>query len=100
MFTGVFVQSATEANVQFIMPSAQTYGHLMCFGPKPTAGNTDVFTVMKNGTPVATATYTIPTGGTTPVLSTITLTVAAGDLLDVHVAQGNTSGQVYWTLAP
>jgi hypothetical protein len=91
---------ANEANVQIMMPTAMSFGHLVCFGPKPTSGATDVFTVRKNGAIVATATCTIPTGGTTAVTSAITLSVVAGDLIDVQVVQGNNPGVVWWSLAP
>jgi hypothetical protein len=97
-------QSATETNVSQLAPTALTFGHFVCYGPKPTGATSVVFTVRVGvpGSPFAntSATCTIPTGGGTAVTNAISLTIPAGDLFNVSVAQGNTSGNVYWSLAP
>jgi hypothetical protein len=102
VFTSPFgtAQSGTEGNVEQIAPTTMTFGHLECFGPKPTGGTSDVFTVRVNGANVTAATCTVPTGGQTPVSNAITLTLHAGDLFDVQVAQGNSAGNVWWSLGP
>ena len=98
-FTGIDVQSTQESNVQHVMPITQTFTKFYCFGPKPTAGNTDVFTVRANGVAKA-GTCTIPSGGTSVVVATVNITVNAGELVDVEVKQGNEKGAVTWGLAP
>ncbi len=98
VFTGLASQSATEAFVQQVLPVAQTFTKFYCFGPKPAAG-ADVFTVRDNGASQA-ATCTIPTGGTSVVTATVNITLHAGDLFDVEVALGSTTGAVTWALAP
>jgi hypothetical protein len=97
---GAQTATASEANVQNVVGTATTFGHMTCFGPKPTGGASDVFTVRKNGASVATATCTVGTGVTTPVTTTITLSVAVGDLIDIQVANGNAAGGVEAALAP
>jgi hypothetical protein len=99
IFAGAGAANATEANVQQVVPVTKTYTKLYCFGPKPTSGTTDVFTVRDNGSST-TATCTVPTGGTSVVTSTINLTINAGDLVDVQVANGNAAGGVTVALAP
>ena len=98
-FLGTSANSTTEGNVQFFAPVAMTFTKFYCFGPKPTGGTTDVFTVRVNGAPV-TGTCTIPTGGTAPVTATVSISIAAGSLVDVQVANGNLVGGVSWGLAP
>ena len=57
-----------------------------------------MFTLRVNG--ATKGTCTIPTGGTSAVTSTVSLTVNAGDVIDVQVANGNLAGSVTWGLAP
>jgi hypothetical protein len=86
-----------EGNVEQIAPTTLTFTHFECFGPKPTAGTNDVFTVRVNGASTS-ATCTIPTGSSSAVSSSISLTITAGQLFDVQVANGNNAGNVYWGL--
>jgi hypothetical protein len=97
---GAQAPTGSEGFVQQVVGSAMTFGHMTCFGPKGTGGTSDVFTVRKNGASVGTATCTIPTGGTTFITNTITLSVAVGDLIDIQVANGNTAGGATAALAP
>jgi hypothetical protein len=99
VFAGLDSQSAAEANVQHVVPVGMTFTKFYCFGPKPTAGAEDVFTVRINGAS-QTAKCSIPTGGSTVVVATVSVAVSAGSLLDVQVAQGNTAGAITWALAP
>ena len=100
VFTGLSAQSATEGPVQQVAPITQTYTKMYCFGPKGTAGTTDVFTLRVNGANT-TAVCTVPTGGTSVVTVTgLNVTVTAGSLIDVQVANSNAAGGVTWGLAP
>jgi hypothetical protein len=98
-FVGTSGASTTEANVQFIQPVTQTYTKFYCFGPKPTGGTSDVFTVRVGGAS-QTGTCTIASGGTTVVTATVSITISAGSLVDVQVANGNSAGAATWALAP
>jgi hypothetical protein len=99
VYVGAAAANATETNVQQVVPVTKTYTNLYCFGPKPTGAASDVFTVRDNGSST-TATCTVPSGGTSVVTSAINLTINAGDLVDVRVANGNTAGGVTAALAP
>jgi hypothetical protein len=56
-----------------------------------------VFTVRVNGVSTA-ATCTIPTGGSSAVSNSISLTITAGQLFDVQIANGSGAGNLYWGL--
>jgi hypothetical protein len=100
VFTGLSSQNGTEGLVQQVAPVTQTFTKMYCFGPKGTAGTSDVFTLRVNGANT-TAVCTVPTGGTSVVTVTgLNVTVNAGDLIAVRVATGNLAGGVTWGLAP
>jgi hypothetical protein len=98
-FVGTSGASTTETDIEQVVPVTQTYTKFYCFGPKPTAGTSDVFTVRINGVS-QTGTCTIPTGGTSVVTATVSITINAGTLVDIQVANGNNAGPVTWALAP
>jgi hypothetical protein len=98
VFTGISDQSATEANVQQIVGSGLTFGHFYCYGPKPTGSTSDVFTLRVNGAATA-ATCTVAKPNTTGT-NVVSVSVSAGDLVDVQVVNGSAAGQVSWALAP
>jgi hypothetical protein len=105
-FVGTSGSSSTEANVAQIVGSTQSYGHFYCYGPKPTGSSSDVFTVrigtLSGGSPSfssSTATCTV-SSGTISASSSITLTLSAGQSVDVQVVNGNTAGAVSWALGP
>jgi hypothetical protein len=98
VFTGLDAQSASEATVEQIMPTTQTFTKFYCFGPTP-ATSSDVFTVRVAGVSQA-ATCTVPAAGTTVVSASVNVTINAGELFDVEVAQGDAAGAVTWALAP
>src|SRR5262249_18895492 len=83
VFTALDSQSGTEGDVQHVSPITQTFTKLFCFGPTPTEGTTDVFTVRVGGVS-QTGTCTIPSGGTSVVEVTgLSIEVKAGELIDV-----------------
>ncbi|MFN2614129.1 MAG: hypothetical protein ABR552_04850, partial [Actinomycetota bacterium] len=98
-FTGLSSQATTEGLVQQLFPVTQTFTKFYCFGPKPTSGTSDVFTLRVNGADT-TATCTVGSGVTTVVLSPINISISGGSLVDVKVVNGNTAGGVTWGLAP
>ena len=100
VFTGVYGQSATEAPVEQLFPVTQSFTKMWCFGPKPTSNTSNVFTLRVAGSNT-TATCSMPSGTTTAVTNTFTaVSIPAGSLIDVQIAQGNAAGQDYWGLAP
>ena len=74
------------------------FGHIYCEGAKPTAGTSIIFVVDKNGSATS-ATCIVGTGNTTGTL-TVSLSFAAGDIIDVKVVNGNAPGGVSWSLGP
>jgi hypothetical protein len=92
--------SASESFAESIVPVAVTFGHMYCFGPTPGGTTTDVFTVYQNGSAVSTATCTIPTGGSSPVSTPITLSLNPGDRISVRVDLGNNGGPATAALYP
>ncbi len=98
-YVGTSGTSTTESSVEQVSPVTQTFTKFYCFGPKPTAGTSDVFTVRVNGSS-QTGNCTIPTGGTSVVTATVSINIPAGSLFDVQVANGNDAGPVTWALAP
>jgi hypothetical protein len=93
-FTGLSSQGP-EVEVEHIMPATQTFTKFFCFS---SAAGTDVFTVRVNGVSHSgTCTYA---GGGTAVSASVSIALTAGDLFDVQVAQGTSSGVDTWSLAP
>jgi hypothetical protein len=90
-----------EGNVQHVMAVTATFTKFLCFGPKPDSKHEDVFTLRVNGAST-TAKCTIPGEGESVVTETLSssVTIKAGELFDVEIAQGNTAGPVTWALAP
>jgi len=96
VFTGDDVSSATETLVEHIMPSTQTFTKVYCWAPKPNGA--DVFTVRVNKANVA-GTCTVASGTESVASATVSITINAGELFDVQVAQGGTTSvPVTWTL--
>jgi len=97
VYTGLAAQSPTEQPVEQLAGVTQTFTKFYCLGPTPTSGK-DVFNLRIDG---ATAATCESAGGTPPVTpSAVTVTITAGNVFDVEVKQGDTTGGVTWALAP
>jgi hypothetical protein len=91
--------SATESDVQGIVPVATTFTHFYCsLSAAPAA--TATFTVRLNGTSQA-GTCTLSTAQTTNN-TTVSIPVTAGQLIDVQAstASGSNTRSASWGLAP
>ena len=100
VFTGLDSQNATESTEQRIVPVTMTFTKFYCAGTPPNGGTKDVFTVRANGAS-QTGTCEIKEGGTATEKATVSITVKAGELIDVKVDNGKkAAGAVSWGLAP
>jgi len=95
VFTGYDLSSATETQVEHILPTTQTFTKLYCWAAKPSGA--DVFTVRVKGVS-QTGTCTIPTNGETVVSASVNITINAGELFDVQLAQAGSAVAATWTL--
>jgi hypothetical protein len=98
--TGIANQiESAGVDVQFIVPSTQTFTHFVC---KSTGGYGDniIFTILVNGGGVAVCSPAWASGGFSSLFSdrAITLTLNIGDLVDVEVDNAMGDRQVWWSL--
>jgi hypothetical protein len=104
VYLGFDSQSATEADEFKIVPTDMAFGHIYCSAPKPT-GTSWVFTIRITTFSASPATASQATtcsvaSGSTSGTAAGTISISAGQGIDVQVASGNAAGGASWSLGP
>jgi hypothetical protein len=94
--------TATESNVQLVVPLADTVAHLaVSLGSSPGNGNSWTFTINKNGKGTA-VTCQVTNNNSTCTDPTHTVSFATGDLLSLEALPGKTAptnwGSARWSV--